>query len=73
MALQHQNQESTRQRINEYLRGKTIGHAAAETLEGDIQAFVRELEQAEQELKTANNRVGRLRWELAKFREKAQS
>lgn len=72
MALHKGNQKSMQQRINELLRDKPIDHVHEETAEEAIQAVIRELEQAEKELKVAQDRVDRLKLELAKAMERAQ-
>jgi hypothetical protein len=42
------------------------GYAVEETEEGAMEAIFQLLKTAEVELKTAENRVARLKWELAK-------
>ena len=73
MALQQENQESVQRRNNDHLLGSPFDSVTAEPGEATAQAALSELEEAEQALKAAHNRLGRLRWELARAREREQS
>jgi hypothetical protein len=66
MDLQQKNQNSLNNRVNEYLRGKPVTYAVEESEEAMIEAIFDQLHKAEEDLKAAQERVDRLKWELAK-------
>jgi len=63
-----QNLESLQQRVNGILRGSPLAYAVEEPKEESVEALFSLLQRAEEELKAAQNRVNRLRWELEKAR-----
>ena len=66
MVSRQQIQESLHNRVNDYLRGNPIGYAVEEPKEESVEAIFGLLQRAEKELDVAQNRVARLKWELAK-------
>ncbi|HEY6131579.1 MAG TPA: hypothetical protein VIV27_06140, partial [Halioglobus sp.] len=65
--LQQKKRNSLHSRVNDYLRGKP-GTPTVDESEDTIEAILEQLIRAEHNLKTAQERVDRLRWELAKAR-----
>jgi hypothetical protein len=66
MELQPKDDKSLHNRVNDYLRGKPVGYAVEESEESTIEAIFDQLRKAEQDLKAVQERVDRLKWELAK-------
>jgi hypothetical protein len=66
MALQQKNEKSLHNRVNDYLRGKPMTYAVDESDESTIEAIFDQLQKAEQDLRYVQERVDRLKWELAK-------
>ncbi|MEZ5504279.1 MAG: hypothetical protein R3E50_17080 [Halioglobus sp.] len=66
MDLQLENKKSLHNRVNEYLRGKPAAYAAEAPEEASVEAIFDMLQKAEADLKGAQQRVDRLKWELAK-------
>ena len=60
-----QKPNSLHNRVNDYLRGKPMIYAVDDS-EETLDAIFEQLQQAEENLKVAQERVDRLRWELAK-------
>jgi uncharacterized protein YbcI len=65
---QQQTEESLQQRINDYLRGKPSDYASEESEEEIVKTLLGMLQKAEQDLKAAQERIDRIKWELAKSR-----
>ena len=61
-------QESLQQRINNLLHTNPVAFAIEEPKEESVDAISTLLSRAEQELKVAQERVDRLKWELEKAR-----
>lgn len=68
MVSRQESQKSLQQRINVYLRGKPLGYTIEEPKEESVEAIFSLLQRAEDDLKAAQNRVDRLKWELEKAR-----
>jgi uncharacterized protein involved in exopolysaccharide biosynthesis len=66
MELQQKNEKSLHNRVNAYLRGKPATYAVEESEEATIEALFDQLQKAEEDLKTVQQRIDRLKWELAK-------
>ena len=66
MKLQPKNEESLHNRVNNYLRGKPMMYAVDDSDEAAIEAIFDQLLKAEEDLKAMQERVDRLKWELAK-------
>jgi hypothetical protein len=66
MELQQKKQKSLDSRVNDYLRGKPATFAIDESEDVAIEVIFDQLRQAEESLKSAQQRVDRLKWELAK-------
>ena len=66
MVSRQQIQESLHHRVDDYLRGNPIAYAVEEPKEESVEAIFGLLQRAEKELDVAQNRVARLKWELAK-------
>ena len=63
-----QTQESLQQRVNGILRGSPLAYAVEEPKEESVEAIFSLLQRAEEDLKAAQGRVDRLKWELEKAR-----
>ena len=68
MVSRQQTQESLQQRVNHYLRGNPLGYAVEEPKEESVEAIFSLLQRAEKDLKSAQERVDLLKWELEKAR-----
>lgn len=66
VALERQTEESLQERINDYLRGKPSDYASEESEEEVVKTLLGMLQKAEQDLKAAQERIDRIKWELAK-------
>jgi|GEM_PF-2830579 len=66
MELQQKKQKSLHNRVNDYLRGKPMIYAVDESDEAALEAIFDQLQKAEEDLKSVQERVDRLKWELAK-------
>jgi hypothetical protein len=66
MELQQKKQNSLHNRVNDYLRGKPMMYAVDESDEAALEAIFDQLQKAEEDLKAVQERVDRLKWELAK-------
>mgnify|MGYP003546481946 FL=1 len=66
MEFQQKNGKSLHNRVNDYLRGKPMVHADEESDEATIEAIFDQLHKAEEDLKAVQQRIDRLKWELAK-------
>ena len=64
--LQEKTQSSLQHRVQEYLRNKPIAYASERSEKEAVEAIFTLLKKAEEELKAAQERVDRLKWELAK-------
>ena len=62
-------QLSLHQRVDDFLHSHPLAYAVEEPKEESVEAIFTLLKRAEEDLKTAQERVDRLKWEL----EKAQS
>ena len=60
--------ESLQQRVNNLLHANPVAFGIAEPKEESVDAISTLLHRAEEELKTAQKRVDRLKWELEKAR-----
>lgn len=68
MESQQQIHQSLQQRVDDYLRGNPIAFAAEEPKEESLDAIFTLIQRAEEDLKVAQERVDRLKWELEKAR-----
>ena len=66
MKLPPKKQESLHNRVNDYLRGQPMIYAVDDSDEAAIEAIFDQLLKAEAELKGVQERVDRLKLELAK-------
>jgi hypothetical protein len=66
MKLQQKKPDSLHNRVNDYLRGQPMIYAVDESDEAAIEAIFEQLLKAEEDLKSVQERVDRLKWELAK-------
>jgi len=66
MELQQKDEKSLHNRVNDYLRGKPATYAVEESEAATIEAIFEQLHKAEEDLKTVQQRIDRLKWELAK-------
>lgn len=68
MAREQQKQKdgSLHNRVNDYLRSKPMIYAVDDSDEAAIEAIFDQLLKAEEDLKAIQERVDRLKWELAK-------
>jgi hypothetical protein len=64
MALQQENQLSLHERVNDYLRGNPTTYETEESEQSTVEAMINQLQKAEADLRTAQERVDRLVWEL---------
>ncbi len=64
MALQQENQNSLHARVNDYLRGNPTMYETEESDQTTVEAMIEQLQKAEEDLRTAQERVDRLVWEL---------
>jgi hypothetical protein len=68
MMSRQESQESLQQRVSNILHGNPAAHAPEEPEHEPVEAISSLLEKAEEELKTAQQRVDRLSWQLEKAR-----
>jgi hypothetical protein len=66
MELQQKHNKSLHNRVNDYLRGQPMTYAVEESEDATIEALFGQLHKAEEDLKAVQERVDRLKWELAK-------
>jgi hypothetical protein len=66
MVIQQKRDKSLHNRVNDYLRGKPMTYVVEEQEESAIEAIFEQLHKAEADLKAVQDRVDRLKWELAK-------
>ncbi len=66
MELHKEMDKSLHNRVNDYLRGKPMAYIVEESEESTIEAIFEQLHKAEADLKTVQDRIDRLKWELAK-------
>jgi Mg2+ and Co2+ transporter CorA len=66
MEQQSKDPKSLHSRVNRYLREKPMAYGVEESDETMIEVIYEQLQKAEQDLKTIQDRVDRLKWELAK-------
>ena len=66
MELQQKKPVSLHNRVNDYLRGKPVKFAIDESENVAVEVIFDQLRQAEANLKSAQERVDRLKWQLAK-------
>ena len=64
---------SLQQRVNDYLREKTSTYVVQESNDEAIADIFTSLKKAERDLKAAQDRVDRLKWELARVQSGDQS
>ena len=70
MNRQKKSEKFLQNRVNDYLRGKPVPDAVEESEEAAIEAIFDQLHKAEGELKAAQVRVDRFKWELVKAKSK---
>lgn len=70
MVVQQKDQESLQQRVDEYLRGNSTAYVVEEVREEAVEDIFAMVQKAEEDLKAAQERLERLKWELAKAQEK---
>lgn len=66
MQFHQTDQKSLHKRINEYLCSEPVTYEIGETDQATIEVMCDRLRRAEEDLKTAQERVDRLVWELDK-------
>jgi hypothetical protein len=66
MELHQKIEKSLHTRVNDYLRGKPMPYIVDESEEATIEAIFDQLNKAEEDLKAVQERIDRLKWELAK-------
>jgi hypothetical protein len=66
MMLQKDSEKSLHNRVNDYLRGQPATFVVEESEEATIEAIFDQLHKAEEDMKTVQQRIDRLKWELAK-------
>ncbi len=64
--LQKDSEKSLHNRVNDYLRGQPATFVVEESEEATIEAIFDQLHKAEEDMKTVQQRIDRLKWELAK-------
>jgi uncharacterized protein YukJ len=70
MKSRNKDQKYLQNRVNDYLRGKPIPYAVEESDEAVIEAILDQLHKAQEDLKAAQVRVDRFKWELEKAKSK---
>lgn len=70
MVVQQKDQESLQQRVNEFLRGHSTAYVVEEVGEEAVEDIFIMVQKAEEDLRAAQERLDRLKWELAKAKEK---
>jgi tRNA(Phe) wybutosine-synthesizing methylase Tyw3 len=70
VVVQQKDQESLQQRVDEYLRGNSTAYVVEEVREEAVEDIFAMVQKAEEDLKAAQERLERLKWELAKAQEK---
>ncbi|NCF17606.1 MAG: hypothetical protein GWP63_05135 [Haliea sp.] len=70
MVVQQKDQESLQQRVNEFLRGNSTAYVVEEVGEEAVEDIFIMVQKAEEDLRAAQERLDRLKWELAKAKEK---
>lgn len=63
---QQKTQNSLQQRVDKYLSGKPRAYVVEEVGEEAVEDIFNIVQKAEEDLKAAQERVDRLKWELAK-------
>ena len=66
MARQQENGKSLHSWVNDYLGGKPMTYAVDESEESIIEAMFDQLRMAKDDLRVVQQRIDRLKWELAK-------
>lgn len=73
MVFEQRDRASLQQRVDTYLRSNPTGYVVEEAGEDAVESIFDMVQKAEEDLKAAQQRLDRLRWELAKVQENLKS